>query len=100
VLPAITEVVLVQEALSDAQSEINQLHSVRIVAKADAAKVADAVLTTVNDESIEMLVSPTQGQLQCGVQSGDGCIATNEQAPPDQGADATQDDAQLVHAGS
>jgi len=61
VLSAIGEVELVQESLSDAQSEINQPKLAWIVAKADAANAADTVLTTMNDEAIEMLVRPTQG---------------------------------------
>ena len=87
VLPAISEVILVEEALADAQSEINQPYLARIVSEADPAVMVDAVLTTVNGEAIEMLVCPTQADLERRVQVRDAAIAADEQAPPDQRAD-------------
>ena len=46
------------------------------------------------------VAAPTKGYLQGSVQVGDGAVAADEQASPDQRANAAQDDAQLVHEGS
>jgi hypothetical protein len=96
-LPAIGEVVLAQEALPNAEPQVSQPYLMWIVAKAEAAEVADAVLATVNHEAVEVLVAPVQSDLQRGMQVGSGAVATDEQSAPDQWADAAQDDAQLVH---
>ena len=48
---------------------------------------------------MQMLVAPTEGDLQSSVQIGDCCVAANEQAAPDQWADAPQDDTELVDDG-
>jgi len=58
-----------------------------IVSEADSAEVTDAVLTTVNDEAIEVLLRPAQADLERCVHVGDAAIAADKQAPPDQRAD-------------
>ncbi len=97
VLPAVGEVILVQEALTNAQAKVGQAYVSGIVTEADPAIMPDAVLTTLDDETVQVLVGPAQHSLASGVEIGDGTVAANEQAAPDQRADAAQDDAQLVH---
>jgi hypothetical protein len=58
-----------------------------------------AVLATVNDEAVRVLVAPAQSDLQGGMQVGDGAVAADEQTALDQWADAAQHDAQWVHDG-
>jgi hypothetical protein len=70
-----------------------------IVTEADAAVMANAVLTAVNDEAVQMLVTPAESRLQRCVQIGDGRVAADEYATPDQGTDAAQEDTELVRAG-
>jgi len=94
VRPTIDEVVLIPEALTDAQAEISQMHTARV------DEAFRAVHTPVYDEAMQMLVAPTKGYLPRSVQVGDGAVSTNEQSAPDQRADAAQDDAQLVHTAS
>jgi len=77
-LPAIGEVVLVHNPLADAQTKINLPHLARVIAKADATTVADAVLAAVDDEAVQVLVAPAQSRLQRRVQIGDGRIAGDE----------------------
>jgi|SRR6266851_7189490 len=48
---------------------------------------------------MEMLAAPPEGYLQRSVEVGNAAVTSNEQAAPDQRADAAQDDAQLVHDG-
>jgi hypothetical protein len=99
VLPAIGEVVLVEKSLTDTQSKVGQPYLAGIVGKANAAEVSDTVLAAVNDEAVQVLVTPGQSRLQGGMQVGEGVVAADEQAPPDQKADAAKDDAQLVDNG-
>ncbi len=56
----------------------------------------DTVLTTMDDEAVQVLVAPAQRRLQGDMQVGDGAVAADQQAPPDQGADTAEDDPQLV----
>ena len=51
----------------------------RIITEADAATVAHAVLKTVNDVALQMLVAPAQGDLQRGMQVGDAGVAADQQ---------------------
>jgi hypothetical protein len=60
----------------------------RIITEAEPAEVADAVLAAVTDETVQVLVAPAQGDLQRGMQVGDGAVAADEQTAPDQWADA------------
>jgi hypothetical protein len=63
VLPAVGEVVFIDEALADAQTKIGQVYLLGIVAEADPAIMTDTVLTPVNDEAVEMLISPAESHL-------------------------------------
>jgi hypothetical protein len=78
VLPAISEVVFVNEPLADAQTKIGQAYVSGIITEADSAVMTDAVLTPVNDEAVQMLVGPAQSRLQRRVQIGDGRVAADE----------------------
>ena len=95
--PAVGEVIFVQEALTNAEAKVGQAYVSGIVTEADPAVMPDAVLAAVDDEAVQVLVGPAQDSLQSVVEIGDGAVAANEQAAPDQRADAAQDDAQLVH---
>jgi hypothetical protein len=41
-----------------------------------------------DDEAMQMLVTPAKGNLECSMQVGDGAVAADEQASPDQWGDA------------
>ena len=81
VLPVVGEVVLVQEALADAQPESSQPHAARV----DAAVVS--VLAPLDHEAVQVLTAPAQCDLQGGMQVGDRAVAADEQPAPDQRAD-------------
>jgi hypothetical protein len=100
VAPAVDEVVLVEEPLSDAQTEIGKLHLIRVVAEPQTARVGHAVLPAVDDEAVQVLVAPAQGELEGGVEIDDAAVAADKEPAPDQGADATQHHAELVDQGT
>ncbi len=73
-----------------AEAEIKQLHTAWI------GQAVLAVHAAVDDEAMQMLAIPVEGCLQRGVQVGDGAVAADEQASPDQRAYPAQKHAQLV----
>jgi hypothetical protein len=76
--------------------EVGQAYVSGIVREADPAIMPDAVLTAVDDETVQVLVGPAQHSLESGVEIGDGTVAANEQPAPDQRTDIAQDDTQLA----
>jgi hypothetical protein len=71
VAPAVAEVVLVEEPFADAQTEIGKVDLMWIVPEPETARVGDAVFTAVDDEAVQVLVAPAEGELEGGVQVGD-----------------------------
>jgi hypothetical protein len=57
-----------------------------------------AVLDSVDDEPVQALVTPAEGELQDQVQLGDGGVLGDQQPTPDQRADPGQDHPKLVHS--
>ena len=86
--PAVGEVVFVHEALAGSKAEIGEANLMGVVAEAEAARVADAVLASMDHEAVEVLVAPAEDELQGGVEVGDGAVAPDQNPAPDQGADA------------
>jgi len=62
-LPAVGEVILVQEALTDAQAKVGQAYVSGIVTEADSAVMPDAVLAAVDDEAVQVLIAPAEDEL-------------------------------------
>jgi hypothetical protein len=81
VLPAVDEVVLVPEALADAEPELAEPHAARV----GIARVA--VLAPLDDEAMQVLIAPAEGRLHGGMEVGDGAVAADQQPAPDQRAD-------------
>jgi hypothetical protein len=78
VVPAIEEVVLVQESFADAQAEVGKLDLIGVVTEPETARVGDAVLAPVDDEAVQVLVAPTQGELEGAVEVGDRGVAADK----------------------
>src|ERR1700694_5344254 len=89
-LPGISEIVLMEEAPADPPSKVGQSHLTWIVGEANATDVSDTVFSTVNHEAVQVLVIPAKSRLKRAVQVGDGVVVADEQAPPDERADAAE----------
>src|SRR5215813_5511676 len=63
-------------------------------------RIGVAVALAVDDEAVHMGVGPAEGDLDDGVQLGDGCRITHQQVAPDQRADSVETDAELVDRSS
>ena len=59
-LPAVGEVILIEEALTDSKAKVGQAYMSGIVTEADPAVMPDAVLTAVDDEAVQVLVAPAE----------------------------------------
>ena len=96
VAPAVGQVVLVQEALANPETEGGEADRSRVVGEAEAASVADAVFAPVDKEAVEVVVAPVEDELQGGVKFGDRAVAADQDPAPDQRADAVQHHPELV----
>jgi hypothetical protein len=63
---------------------------------ARAAITVDRVFTTPDLKAVQVLIVPTEGDLQCLMELSDRAIAAHQKASPYQRADAAQDHPQLV----
>src|SRR5947209_1656994 len=93
--PVGDEVVVVGEPLSDPQTQSVQADLAGIVTKWPSERVS-AVLDAVDDEPVQILISPTERGLQDRVQFGDAGFGRHEQAPPDHWADPVHHRPELV----
>jgi hypothetical protein len=62
----------VPEALARSKAKIGQADVVGVVGKADPAEVGNAGVLAVDDKLVGVGVAPAQGDLDGGVQLGDG----------------------------
>jgi hypothetical protein len=74
VLPAVVEVVLVQEAFK-AEPELGQANAVGVIGEGEAALVRNAVIFAVEVKPVQVGIIPTQGDLKGVMQVGDGVVA-------------------------
>ncbi len=65
--------------------EIDQPQPVRVIAKPDATKVSDTVLTPLDDEAVQVLIGPVQDQLQRRVEICDADVAVGRVCDAEQG---------------
>ncbi len=66
------------------------------VGEAGTAAVGDAVGLAIDEELVEVVIAPAEGELDDGGQFGDGRRVAHEQPTPDHRADAIETDAELV----
>jgi len=78
------------------QVQAGQRHLTRIDLKAGTAWPRAAILLAMNTKIMQMHVAPGEDDLQRGMKRGEGHIAADEEATPDQWADALHYDAELI----
>ncbi len=94
--PAIAEVILVTESLEAAQLQVAESHVSGIDADHAATIAVNSVFSAPNLKAVQMLIVPTEGDLQCLMELSDRANAAHQKPPPYQRTDAAQDHAQLV----
>jgi hypothetical protein len=88
VLPIIVKVILVQKPLAQTETKISQPDMSRVIGKATAPVIGDAVLLTVDKEPMKMAVRPPQGQLKDMMKLSNGGLRADEETTPDERTDA------------
>ena len=76
--PAIAEVILVQESLKAAQLQVAESNNSGIYADHPAAVTINRVFTAPDLKAVQMLIVPSEGDLQCLMELSDGAIATDQ----------------------
>ena len=79
------EVVHVPEPFTTMETQVTQHDVTR-------GSTTAAVLSAVDVEAMQMLITPSQHDLQDGMEVCQCSVAADEQAAPDEGTDASQDD--------
>jgi hypothetical protein len=87
-LPVVTEVILVQKPLAQAETKIRYPNLLWVIGKANATLIGDAVLLTVDNESVQMAVRPPHDQLKDMVKISNGGLSADEETTPDERTDA------------
>ena len=83
----IAEVINVGQALPTVQVQGGERHLARVVIEVGTAYTRAAVFLAVDTEVMQMHVAPPEHDLQRGMERGQGHVATDEEATPDQRAD-------------
>ncbi len=71
-LPKVASVIFVDEAFFQAQMEIAELDLAWVVIKGESAWFPETVGFATNEEVVEMVIGPTEGNLKGGVQICNG----------------------------
>lgn len=94
--PAIGKVILIRESFKWAQMKISKAHLSSISREPQAAGAVDTILPTPKGEAMQVLVAPTEGNLDRVVEIGEGVVAKQEQSTPDHRTDLAQPDTELI----
>jgi len=88
-LPMSEVVVDVTEALASVETEGAQ-HDVPGIG------TVAAIILAIDVEVMQVFVAPVKDDLDHGMELSQGVVASDQESPPDERADASQDDAQLI----
>src|SRR5260221_10877473 len=80
--PQIAEIILVEKALVNAETELGEKHFPGVGPERGAAPPAQTVLLATNHETVEVKVAPIECDLEQFVQRGDATVAAHVQTPP------------------
>ncbi len=91
-LPVGTEIVNVTEAFTRMQAKISQPHRPGIGTVA-------AIVPAIDVEFMQVFIAPIKDELEDVMELGESGVAVYKESAPDERADASQDDAQLINTG-
>src|SRR5262249_20751905 len=99
VLPEVPEVILVQESFSEPEMKVRKPDLVRVIGKPHAPRLRNAVTLATDNELVQVIAFPAHHNLEDIVQIGNGAIAADQKAPPDERTDFPPPDMELVDFG-
>ena len=62
-LPAVGEVILIQEALTNTEAKVGQGYVSWIVTEPDPAVTPNAIFAALDDETVQVLIAPAEDEL-------------------------------------
>src|SRR5450755_593565 len=99
VLPVVTKIVNILEALFRPELKIRKLDFLGAVGEVNAALVGDTVFLAANEELVEVTVGPAHDQLHDFMQKTDRAVSRNQNAPPHRRFNSLQHDFELIDLG-
>ena len=87
-LPAIVQIVFVEETLARPKWEIGKLNLLGIISEGNAALVRDAIILAVNVKPMEVGIAPAHSDLNDVMEVGNALVTAQQQPPPDHRANA------------
>jgi hypothetical protein len=94
--PVIDEVLNVAETLPPMQAQRCKRHVTCVNIEVKAAQPWNSIHVAMDVERVEIGVAPREDNLECGMEGGQGHVATEEEATPDQGADPLHHHPELI----
>lgn len=80
------------------QVKIGEPHPAGVILEAGTSQVGDSAILAMDAKAMQVLAAPGEGHLADLVELGGAGVATDQQATPDQWADATAYDAESMGA--
>lgn len=96
--PVVTEIINVLDSFVRLEVKVGQFDLVGAISEADAPFVSHAILSSVDDKSVQMTIHSTHDQLHGFVKCPDRRIAWNQDASPHRRLDASQDNLELINS--
>ncbi len=90
VLPVVCEIIFVNKAFIDPESQILYPDGIRIIAKRYTAYLGNTIAFAMNSELMKMVIRPSHSYLEDVVQISDRAIAVDQQTAPKHWAYAQQ----------
>ena len=84
--PGIAEVVLVEKPLTCPKTEVGKIPALGIIGEIHAADMIPTVVLAMNMEPIQVGIAPADRDLNGVMEVGYRAVATDQQSPPDHGA--------------
>jgi hypothetical protein len=99
VLPRVAKIILVEESLVEAELEAVEPDLACISGERKAADPANALVAAVDAEAVEVGVGPAEGDLEGVMEGCQRAVATDQEPPPDHGADLADPDMEQIDLG-
>src|SRR5262245_18830193 len=94
--PVVAEIVGVEKALVHSNLKITEMDLNRVIGKDHPPARIDTVVLAMDDEAMEMGVSPSRDQLHNIMEIGNGAVAADNEASPNHGTNAAYPHAKLI----
>jgi hypothetical protein len=100
VLPHVSEIIFIEKTFIDSKAEIRQFCFASIDVKIGDYGLINAVILTVNAKSMQVRITPAEGNLYDVMKIGQGRIVADQKAPPDHRTNSANPNMNLTDFGA